>query len=124
LVEVLHAVYPRRDRAYDAQGNAKAVGALLPVGTKFKHSVFADTLNFARKPVDYAVSDVGNAMNLPAPATCVPDERPASADDLHFARWVLQRAGISADAYRAETLSRRLPATLRAIRASSRRSRC
>ncbi len=41
--------------------------------------------------------------------------------DAGFARWVLARAGLDAEAYRAQSLRRRIPACVRALRARSER---
>ena len=45
--------------------------------------------------------------------------RPIAADELNFVRWLFARADLDARIYRTETLARRLPACLRAVRARS-----
>jgi chemotaxis methyl-accepting protein methylase len=93
---------------------APGSGQLKVSSNKFRHIVFADTLNFARKPLDLTPHD-GRGIGRPLES----DPHIFCADDRQFLKWLLERAGIRADAYREQTLSRRLAATLRAVRATS-----
>src|SRR4051812_21569945 len=87
-----------------------------PMG--FRHVVFPDSvggharaLNVAPRPqsgheADVDTTEAGGAEPLPA-------------DSEGLFRWLFARAGLSFRHYKPETLRRRLPACLRAVRATS-----
>ncbi|HEX8522422.1 MAG TPA: protein-glutamate O-methyltransferase CheR [Tepidisphaeraceae bacterium] len=74
---------------------------------RFRHVVFATGMGMRR------------ARNLAAPAT-EPLERVEAlqGEPAAFLRWLFRRGGLDVNQYRPETLNRRLPACLRALRTS------
>src|SRR4051794_18408680 len=84
---------------------------------RFRHLKFA------------GVSSGGRPVNLapPPPAVSLADDALPSwaagadfhRDDAQFLQWLFDSAGVDVLAYRGETLARRLPACLRAVRATS-----
>jgi chemotaxis methyl-accepting protein methylase len=93
-------------------------------GARFRHVVFKRTVR--RRAVDLAprasAGDHAAAADADA-AAGVPffDRRAArlAADEEQFVNWLFEQGGLDARAYRPETLRRRLPACLRALRAAS-----
>lgn len=86
----------------------------LARGARFRHVVFKGSGR--RRAVDLAPrarSDLGAAL--------VAAGRPPhlAANEERFVNWLFERGGLDARSYRPETLRRRLPACLRAIRATS-----
>lgn len=88
---------------------------------RYRHVVFRD---LGRRGGQGRALDL--APPLPSPATITPSlpfgALPAtelSRDEERFVEWLFARGGLSAASYRPETLRRRLPACLRAIRADS-----
>ena len=83
-------------------------------GTRFRHVVFADPLNFRRsRPVDFSPGTGRGAGDAP-------DEHESLGSEEHtFLRWLLDQAGVDVAHYRPETLARRVPACLRELRAAS-----
>ena len=77
---------------------------------RFLHIQFADKLNLSARPVNFAPT--------PGPQVDAP-EFVLQGEDREFMTWLLNRAGVSATHYRAESLARRLPACLRVLRANS-----
>lgn len=82
-----------------------------PAGLDFSHIVFPRELA-RRKPLNLAPPALLGDAILP------PLVRLAERDRA-FCAWLFARAGLDVDAYRDETLERRLPACLRALRADS-----
>src|SRR5439155_919820 len=82
---------------------------LMPHGPRAKHVVFADALRWQRR-VDLAPREERATRSTHGAF------RP---EDGAFVRWLFRGAGLDARHYRAETLRRRLPSCLRALRVSS-----
>jgi chemotaxis protein methyltransferase CheR len=81
---------------------------VLLLSTRFRHVTVPSFVRGGRRPVRI---DVANDDPESAPLSTDADD-----DELAFCRWVLNRAGLKADAYRSETLKRRVAACLRALR--------
>lgn len=85
---------------------------LRPV-ISYRHVVFPDLADRARRAVNFTPS------NRPQP----PDDEPApdllADDDYDCVCWLFHRAGLNAADYRCETIKRRVPACLRALRVES-----
>src|SRR6266542_3156087 len=80
---------------------------------RFRHVVF--TTGFGhRRALDLSVKDPA-----PRPERC---EQALDGDEARFVSWLFERKGLDARCYRNETLRRRLPACLRALRAASPRA--
>ena len=81
---------------------------------RFRHVVFKGTGR--RRPVDLAPRASADAYQPLLPAGRTPH---LTADEARFVNWLFERGGLDARAYRPETLRRRLPACLRAVRATT-----
>jgi chemotaxis protein methyltransferase CheR len=75
--------------------------------SRFRHVIFADALNGAHR-----------ALNL-APLDAPDCDHPIDVDEGEFLQWLFRQRGLDVRHYRAETLSRRLPACLRKLRATN-----
>ena len=115
------------------------MNTLTPRGARFRHVVFADDVARGGRAVNFAPAADTAGMPGPAPSGPVagdvhgghddagptPDAASgwspvgAATEDERFLRWLFDRAGLDARAYKPETLRRRLGACLRAIRAGS-----
>ena len=84
--------------------------SLLTTTPDYRHIVFTDTLHGARHAVNLA-PDLGRRR--PRRSNVLGEQ------DWHFIRWLFARAGLNASDYREQTLARRLPACLRALRVES-----
>jgi chemotaxis protein methyltransferase CheR len=84
---------------------------------KYRHIVFADALNGAARAINFCSVDPAFGMYAAAPAREAPTA--FSEQERAFVRWLFRQARLNAECYREETLRRRLPACLRAIRATS-----
>ena len=85
---------------------------------RFRHVVFPDTAGGYGWAVNAAPRPAAEpCAALPAPAPR--EAAPLAAGDESFLRWLLARSGLSFRHYKPETLARRLPACLRALRAPS-----
>jgi chemotaxis methyl-accepting protein methylase len=73
-----------------------------------RHVVFADSAPSRRAPLNFGGSAAAVQPGGPA---LTPEQRA-------FVHWLFREAGLNAELYREETLARRLPACLRAVRAS------
>jgi chemotaxis methyl-accepting protein methylase len=81
---------------------------LLPLrAARFRHVVFADGPSVIARQASLTAD-----RRRTAPVVL-------DAEEAEFLPWLFQRAGLDADAYRPETLRRRLPACLRALRVGS-----
>jgi chemotaxis protein methyltransferase CheR len=74
---------------------------------RYRHVVFAD-----------AIDGSGRAVNL-APVDGEEIDQALNEDQAEFLGWLFRKANIDVRQYRAETLSRRLPACLRTLRAGN-----
>jgi chemotaxis methyl-accepting protein methylase len=79
----------------------------------YRHVVFPDSDPGPRRAVNFTSS-----LDQSPPAS-EPPEQSLSSDEYDCLRWLFHRANLSADDYRCETLKRRIPACLRALRVSS-----
>jgi chemotaxis methyl-accepting protein methylase len=80
-------------------------------GSRFRHVVFS---GMGRgRVIDFAPASAQRTAYQPT------SKSPFSADQRAFVNWLFERAGLDASIYRSETLHRRLPACMRALRASS-----
>jgi chemotaxis methyl-accepting protein methylase len=84
---------------------------------RFRHIVFRTPGRAARPPVDHA--PLPPDPSLPTAPAAGTTQRRLSREDAGFIGWLFERAGVDVEAYRGETLSRRLPACLRTLRARS-----
>jgi chemotaxis methyl-accepting protein methylase len=82
----------------------------MPLSSQLRHIVFPVQARRTR-PVNLASGELALGM---APRA----DRPLTAESGAFLRWLFDRAGLKAGAYRSETLFRRLPACLRLLRAA------
>src|SRR5215212_3495209 len=83
----------------------------------YRHVIFPDLPGRALRPVDYADDTAATAR--PAAGPNGGGEVPLSADDRAFLGWLFASSGLDAGRYKPETLKRRLPACLRAVRAAT-----
>ncbi len=84
----------------------------IPLSAKFRHVVFPGEVNRRKKVINVAA-----ACDSPTlPAGEMPD---LSEENASFLRWLFAQAGLDVCQYRVETLQRRLPACLRALRVRS-----
>ena len=86
---------------------------------RFRHVVFPDSVGGYGRAVDLAPRRPGPPEPSPHRLHGAVFPEPLSPDGESFLRWLLSRAGLRFDDYKPETLARRLPATLRALRAAS-----
>jgi chemotaxis protein methyltransferase CheR len=70
-------------------------------------------VSFAGRPANMACLQNKKVKPLPSPVVKVPSHKSETAS--HFISWVLKRAGLDPDSYRAVPLKRRLSACLRAL---------
>lgn len=84
----------------------------LPFSTRFRHVVVPRAANVRPRTAPVVRDSV--APLLPSAR---PSASPNDDEEIAFCRWLLDRAGLPAGAYRVETLKRRVPACLRALRA-------
>ena len=105
---------------------------MSPRGSRYRHVVFTGARG-ARRVVNYApaASPAAATMaeaeapegfdesGLPAAGGGTNELAPLTVEEEAFVRWLFERAGLDAADYRNETLRRRLPACLRAVRAAS-----
>jgi chemotaxis methyl-accepting protein methylase len=73
-----------------------------------RHVVFADSAPSRRAPLNFGGSTAAIQSTGPS----------LSPQQRSFVHWLFREAGLNAELYREETLARRLPACLRAVRAS------
>lgn len=95
-----------------------------PPAGRYRYVVFPDADDTgvlgggggARRLVDY-----GPVSNRPGSSALTPDEplAPLGADEQAFVAWLFARADLDITRYKPETLQRRLPACLRALRAAT-----
>ena len=83
-------------------------------GARFRHVVFRESGR--RRAVNLAPRAAGGES---PPRYHAADEPQLDADEQRFIDWLYAHGGLDARAYRPETLRRRLPACLRALRATS-----
>ncbi len=76
----------------------------------YRHIVFADELRGPRRAMNFSPRPPDPACRAPCPL---------SAAQARFVKWLFARAGLDARDYRNETLARRFPACLRALRCAS-----
>src|SRR5258708_28358398 len=88
------------------------MGLLALKPAAYRHVVFLPSGPVGAPPINFA--DVSDPTPLPPPANSR-----APIENESFLRWVFDRAGLDARDYKSETLRRRLPACLRALRAKS-----
>lgn len=86
----------------------------LVKASRYRHVVFTDELETLRRPMDF-----GPPAPVEADARHTGELDKLSYEDEAFIRWLLERAELDMRDYKPETLRRRVPACLRAIRASS-----
>jgi chemotaxis protein methyltransferase CheR len=85
--------------------------------TAFRHVVFPDSAGGYGRALNLTPDRPADVAAQPAPH---PPARPVlSAGAESFLRWLFKRARLPFGAYKPETLGRRLPACLRAVRANS-----
>ncbi|MDB5301272.1 MAG: methyltransferase, CheR-type [Phycisphaerales bacterium] len=84
--------------------------ALKPAA--YRHVVFPPSAPAGASPINFAVSAEPAPLSPPAPSL-------TPIENESFLRWVFERAGLDARDYKSETLRRRLPACLRALRAKT-----
>jgi chemotaxis protein methyltransferase CheR len=89
--------------------------------TRFQHVVFPDSVGGYGRTVDLAPPPPARACGTDGPTATrpMPLSQPMPLEAESFIRWLLSRAGLSFRHYKHETLERRLPACLRALRVAS-----
>lgn len=84
---------------------------LTPESVTFRHVVFPEFVS--GPPVNFTATD-GHRRHLPvAPSSA------GAIEEQAFLRWLFQQAGLDCGDYKMETLRRRVPSCLRALRAAS-----
>ena len=78
----------------------------------YRHAIFPDPHLGPRRAINFSSAP----EHLPASE---PPDAHLPSDEYDCVRWLFNRAGLNADDYRSETLRRRIPACLRALRVSS-----
>jgi chemotaxis methyl-accepting protein methylase len=73
----------------------------------YRHVVFPDLPGTPEQPVNFTPADDGPEQDALTDL---------SADEYECIRWIFEQAGLDAEQYRRETLRRRVPACLRALR--------
>jgi chemotaxis methyl-accepting protein methylase len=84
----------------------------------FRHVVFPDSIGGYGRALNVTPHHPPAAEGAPRPPT-EPSARSLSPETESLFRWLFSQAGVDFRHYKPETLSRRLPACLRALRASS-----
>lgn len=84
---------------------------LLPDSAPFRHVVFPEFIG--RPPVNFTNAD-GHRRLIPVAPTSA-----GAIEEQIFLRWLFQQAGLDCGDYKMETLRRRVPSCLRALRAGS-----
>ena len=79
---------------------------MLERPTSFRHVVFPRSQERDRAPFNFS----------PVPMVLTASTTELGEDEQELVRWIFSEAGLRRDDYRAETIKRRLPACLRALR--------
>jgi chemotaxis methyl-accepting protein methylase len=85
---------------------------------RYRHVIFPDSVGGYGKAVNLSPRQPQGAPADAGPSPAAPTE-PLAPEVESFLRWLLSRAGLSFRHYKPETLVRRLPACLRALRVGS-----
>jgi chemotaxis methyl-accepting protein methylase len=85
---------------------------------RYRHVTFPDSVGGYGKAVNLSPPPPFDPLADAGPSPAAPTE-PLAPDVESFLRWLLSRAGLNIRHYKPETLGRRLPACLRALRVGS-----
>lgn len=90
----------------------------VPPDLCFRHVVFPDSVGGFRRALNVAPARRGAGNCVPAHVPRHHGPHPLSPEGESFLRWLFDQVGLTFHPYKTETLARRLPACLRAVRAT------
>ena len=90
---------------------------LLPPPMTYRHVVFPDSCEGGGRPVNFSEGALDHGPAYPPLAPASGPE--LSSDESACLRWLFEQAGLDLNDYRPETIKRRMPACLRALRVGS-----